>query len=96
MNPQYSPNEHAAVNWTDKGERQYAHQPDNSPCLNKQDKTYVQQVVGGFLCYTRALDSIMLIALSQIGSQQALPTNNAMKKFQRLMNYANTYSNAYV
>ena len=31
--PQYSPREHAAVNWTNKGERHYAQKPDDTPFL---------------------------------------------------------------
>ena len=94
--PQYSPHEHAGVNWTNKGDRQYAQQPDDSPLLDKAGTKYVQQVVGVFLYYARALDSTMLPALNQIGAQQAQPTQIIMLKIQRLMDYANTYQHAYV
>ena len=53
-------------------------------------------MVSVFLYYARALDSTMLPALNQIGAQQAKPTQSIMRKVQRLMNHANTYSNAYV
>ena len=62
VSPQYSPHEHVGVNWTNKGDRQYAQQPDDSPFLDKANTTYVQQVVGFFLYYARALDSTMLPA----------------------------------
>ena len=94
--PQYSPHEHTAVNWTNKGERQYAQQPDDSPFLDKTDTTYVQSAVGCFLYYARALDSTMLPALNQIASQQAQRTQRVMKKIQRLLDYANTHPNAYI
>ena len=96
INPQYSPHEHIGINWTNKGDRQYAQQPDTSPFLTVKETKYVQQVVGVFLYYARALDSTMLPALNQIGSQQAQPTQLVMKKIQRLMDYANTYQHAYV
>ena len=34
--PQYSPHEHTAVNWTNKGERQYSQQPDDYSFLDKR------------------------------------------------------------
>ena len=33
----------------------------------------------------------MLTALNDLGSQQALPTQNVKKKIQQLLDYANTY-----
>ena len=44
----------------------------------------------------RALDSTMLPALNQSGAQQEKLTQSIMKKVQRLMDYANTYPNAYI
>ena len=38
----------------------------------------------------------MLPALNQIVSQQAQPTQRVMAKVQRLLDYANTYSRAYI
>ena len=94
--PQYSLHEHNAVNWTNKGERQYAQQPDDTPLLDEKSTKYVQSAVGCFLYYARALDSTMLPALNQIASQQAQPTQRVLTKVQRLLDYANTYSQAYV
>ena len=54
---------------------------------------YIQSVIGTFLYYTRALDCTMLLALNQMYTQQAQPTQNNMKTVQRLLDYANTYSN---
>ena len=68
ITPQYSPREHPGVNQTKKGDRKYAQQPDDSPFLSKEKTTYVQQVVGVFLYYARAIDSTMLPALNQIGA----------------------------
>ena len=46
--------------------------------------------------YARALDSTMLPALNQIGSQQATPTQNTLKALHQLLDYAYTYPNAQV
>ena len=94
--PKYSPREHPGVKCTKKEDMQYAQQIDDSPFLNKEQTKYVQQVVGVFLYYARALDSTMLPALNKIGAQQAQPTQSIMKKVQRLMDYGNTYPNAYI
>ena len=40
--PQYSPHEHIGVNWTNKGDRQYAQQPEASLFLTKDKTKYVQ------------------------------------------------------
>ena len=50
-----------------KGEQQSATAEDTSPFLSNKETKYVQQVVGTFLYYTRALDSTMLPALNTIG-----------------------------
>ena len=52
---------------------------DESPPLDAKGKKRVQQVVGSFLYYGRAVDMTILMALSEIASQQARPTekNNA-------------------
>lgn len=46
---------------------------------------YVQRVVGTFLYYARALDCTMLVALNDIGYQQALRTKNILPKIKQLM-----------
>ena len=89
--PQYSPHEHHPINWTKKGETQYAREEDTSPFLSPKETLYVQSVVGTFLYYARAIDSTMLPALNQIGAQQAQPTQKIRKKLQRLLDYANTH-----
>ena len=94
--PQYSPHEYTATKYSKKGSVQYAQKEDNTPLLSPQKTSYVQSVVGTFLYYARAIDSTMLPALNQIGSQQSLPTKHVLEKIQRLMDYANTYPNAYV
>ena len=67
---------------------------DTSPLLLPKESKYVQQVIGTFLYYARALDSTMLPALNQLANQQANPTQNTLAKCKQLMDYANTYQNA--
>ncbi len=52
---------------------------DDSPLLNKAGKKRIQLVVGSFLYYARAVDPTILMALSNIATQQAAPTENTKK-----------------
>ncbi len=47
---------------------------DDSPLLDEAGKKRVQQIVGSFLYYARAVDPTILMALSEISSQQSAPT----------------------
>ena len=73
---------------------QYAADEDTSQLATKKEKTYIQQVVGTFLYYGRAVDGTMLTALSAIASEQASPTANTLKKARKFMDYAATHSDA--
>ena len=75
---------------------QYAPDEDNSPILDAADKKKVQEVVGTFLYYARAVDSTMLPALGTIGSQQAKSTQATMEAVTQLLNYAATHPEATV
>ena len=52
---------------------QFAKEADTSRPLDKEEKRYIQKVVGTFLYYGRAVDPTMLPALSAIASSQATP-----------------------
>ena len=73
---------------------QYAPDDDTSRLATKEEKTFVQQVVGTFLYYGRVVDSTMLTALSVIASEQASPTENTLRKARKFMNYAATHLDA--
>ena len=73
---------------------QYAKPPDESPTLNNEDKTFIQQVTGTFLYYARAVDSTMLVALSAIAAQQSQPTEQTMKKTLIFLDYVTTHPDA--
>ena len=60
--------------------QQFATAEDNSPALSPEDKTYIQEVVGTFLYYARAVDCTMLAALGSIAAQQATPTEKKQCK----------------
>ena len=56
---------------------QFAKEPDSSGQLSqKADITRIQSIVGTFLYYARAVDSPMLPALNEIGTQQSAPTKS--------------------
>ena len=59
---------------------QYAKEADKSALLDSVDKTFLQQVIGIFLYYARAIDATLLLALSAIASGQAASTENTIKK----------------
>lgn len=90
--PEYQPYKH---NLPQYGKAvQYVDEPDTSRLLNKDEVTRVQQVVGTFLFYGRAVDPTTLVALSTIASQQASATENTMTAVNKLLNYMATNPDA--
>ena len=67
---------------------------DKSPPLDEKGKKYIQQVVGSFLYYARAVDPTILMALSSIAADQANPTENTMKRVRQFLDYMHTYPDA--
>jgi hypothetical protein len=59
---------------------QYTEDTDTSALLPKEDKKFIQEVIGTFLYYVQCVNSTMLAALGSIATQQANPTENTMKK----------------
>jgi hypothetical protein len=57
---------------------QYAKPEDTSRPLSPTEKKFIQEVIGVFLYYGRAVDSTMLTTLSVIASTQAEPTKDTM------------------
>jgi hypothetical protein len=53
---------------------------DDSPLLDNAGKKQIQQVVGSFLYYAQAVNATILMALSDIATQQAAPTENTKKQ----------------
>jgi hypothetical protein len=67
---------------------------DDSPLLDDTSKKHIQQVVGSFLYYTRAVNPTILMALSDIATQQAAPTENTKKQVDQFLDYMWTHPNA--
>ncbi len=75
---------------------QYTENVNTSPPLDKQDKKYIQEVIGTFLYYAPCVNSTMLLALGSLATQQANPTQNTKKIVHQFINYAATHPNAII
>ena len=84
--PSNSPHQYQAPTFGQK--IQFATSPDVSPTLDAKSKTRIQEIIGVFLYYARAVDSTMLPALGSIATQQATPTKKTMDATIQLLNYA--------
>ena len=73
---------------------QHAEAPDDTPYLDAANKKTVQEVLGTFLFYARAVDITMLKAIGTIATQQAKPTETTMKAIVKFLNYAATHPDA--
>ena len=62
--------------------------------VDAKTKTFVQEVTGVFLFYSRAVDPTMLTAINKISMQQASPTRATLKAIDRLLSYAERYPDA--
>jgi hypothetical protein len=69
---------------------------DESLCLNKAQKKRIQQIVGSFLYYAQAVDPTILMALSEIASQQAAPTEHMMEHVSEFLDYMWTHTDAII
>ena len=87
--PQHSPQQWTAPNYGCTAPK-LAHPKDESPAQNPEEANTVQQVVGKFLYYVRAVDPTILVALNTIASQQLKSTLETAKNMVQLLNYAAT------
>ena len=69
---------------------------DESPLLDEAGKKRVQQIVGTFLYYARAVDPTIVMALSDLSSQQSAPTENTMKRVNQFLDYMWTHPDAII
>lgn len=90
--------EHSPHDWTEPtyGAKQPQLSPvlDTSPLLDSEQKTRIQQIVGTFLFYARAVNATMLVALGSISSQQSAPTETTRTAVNCFLGYAATHPNA--
>ena len=68
----------------------------DGPPVSKEEKVYIQQVIGSFLYYARAIDMTILHALSAITAEQANPTESTMKRVKHLLDYMHSNPNAII
>ena len=67
---------------------------DTSPKLDEKGKKRIQQIVGSFLYYARAVDPTILMALSAIASQQSAPTEQTRDRVHQFLDYMATHPDA--
>jgi hypothetical protein len=67
---------------------------DTSPKLNEANKKRIQQIIRSFLYYPRTVDPTILMALSAIASQQALPTEDTRNCINQFLDYMATHPDA--
>ena len=90
--PQYAPHR-----WTQPAygkKTQFAPEPDLTAWLDQQGTHYVQSTTGSLLYYSRAVDPTLLVALNEIATSQANPTEQTRAKVKWLLDYVATYPNA--
>jgi len=92
--PQHQPHQHVKPKYG--AAKQFAPDDDTSPLLDAKGKKFVQEVVGTFLYYARAVDLTMLPALGSIATQQANPTEQTLAKVEQFLDYAATHPDAIV
>ena len=67
---------------------------DTSAPLNVDGIKRLQEVIGTFLYYSRAIDSTMLVALGSLAAAQAKGTQATAQASTQLLNYAASHSDA--
>ena len=90
--PQHSPHAWNPPNYG--ATVQYAPDADTSPLLDSKALTHLQNVIGTFLYYARAVDSTMLVALGSLASAQNNGTEATTVAITQLLNYCATHPEA--
>ena len=75
---------------------QYAEPADTSPALPKTGITKLQQIIGTFFFYGRAVDNTMLVSLGTLAAAQTQGTEKTMDATKQLLDYAATHPDAAV
>ncbi len=66
---------------------------DKSQLASEDDKNKLQSVVGTLLYYSRAVDPSICTAVHELGSIQFNPSQNDMKKMEKLLQYVSKHRN---
>jgi hypothetical protein len=64
---------------------------DDSPPISEGDAKFIQEVIGVFLYYARAIDSTMFTQLNKMASQQSKPTQRLLNNIHHFLQYAATF-----
>jgi hypothetical protein len=91
-NPQHAPHQHKEPQYGTKV--QLTDPADNSPALYKEGIKRLQQVIGTLLYCARAVDSTMLVALSDLASAQSQGTDATQLASAQLLDYCATHPDA--
>jgi len=70
---------------------QYAEIEDTKEKLSPADTLTLQQLVGGMLYYTRAIDATSMHETNKLGSDQSTATETILPRCQRLLEYCRAY-----
>lgn len=73
---------------------QYATTDNDTPILSTADTLELQQIVGTFLYYARAIDNTMLPALNELASTQTKATSKTAAQLAHFLDYAATHLDA--
>ena len=74
--------------------QQEVHPDKPSSPLTPAETLEMQEIVGVFLFYARAVDPTMLTAINKIASRQAKPTSLIKMEIERFLQYANKWPDA--
>ena len=86
-----TPATHTASNYANPGAQKAT--VDNSALASEDDKKLLQRVVGTLLYYSRAVDPSICTAVHQLGSVQSKPSQNDMRKMDKLLQYVSKHRN---
>ena len=67
---------------------------DETNRLDNKRKKREQQIIGGFLCYSRAVDTTIIKALNSLSFQQTKPMENADKCINQFLQHSTARLNA--
>ena len=89
IKPQYAP--HTCTPPVYGQKVQHSLPLETLPVFDKKGIKRVLSVTGAFQYHTRAIDPTMIVAVNELASEQAAPTEKTIKKCKIILDYAHTY-----
>jgi len=86
--PQHAPHSYTPPKY---GVKKQMAEVDESPPITDAQKKLLQQIVGVFLYYGRAIDNTILVALSDLAAEQTEGTEKTMQEMNQLLDYLATH-----